>query len=81
MRHATRFLAAALVLAAVEAGAAPADVIGTEDFAYADGPIAGQTGGTGFDYNTTENDPFIGHTGTPPTGPTPGACPRSSPAP
>lgn len=65
MRHAIRFLAAAVVLATVGAGAAPAGIIGTEDFAYADGPIAGQTGGTGFDYdNTTENDPFIGHTGT-----------------
>ena len=39
--------------------------VGFEDFSYNDGPINDKAGGVGFDYdNTTENGPFIGHTGT-----------------
>ncbi len=51
---------AAAVVAFVCAGAAQAAVIGSEGFAYGDGPIAGQTGGTGFDYDNTSAT----HTGT-----------------
>ena len=41
-------------------------LVGADDFnSYADGPIAGVAGGSGFDFdNTLVNDPFIGHTGT-----------------
>lgn len=45
--------------------ALPDGVIGRENFTYADGPIAGKTGGEGFDRdNSTANNAFIGHTGT-----------------
>ena len=44
---------------------APLGLIGTEDFAYTDGTVAGLTGGTYFDYeNWLFNDAFIGHTST-----------------
>lgn len=43
---------------------APIGLIGTDSFAYADGPVAGLTGGQYFDYeNWLFNGPFIGHTG------------------
>ena len=44
----------------------PQELVGTERFTYADGPVAGQTGGLHWDHdNSTENDAFLGHTGTP----------------
>ncbi len=64
---ADKLLAVGLVLACLACAGAPvaAATIGVETFDYANGGIAGKTGGYGFDYdNTTENDPFIGHTGT-----------------
>ena len=48
-----RTVMAATVVAFVCAGAAQAAVIGSEGFAYGDGAIAGQAGGTGFDYDNT----------------------------
>lgn len=45
----------------------PADthLVGVEGFDYPDGPLDGQDGGFGFDFdNTTLNGPYIGHTGT-----------------
>ncbi|WP_193214047.1 hypothetical protein [Luteolibacter marinus] len=45
---------------------APLQLIGTDDFAYPDGAVAGLTGGSYFDYeNSLFNGPFIGHTGEP----------------
>jgi len=42
----------------------PPGLVGGERFDYADGPIAGKIGGLYWDAdNSTENDPFIGHTG------------------
>lgn len=43
----------------------PGNFVGEETFAYPDGPLAGRSGGLHWDYdNSTENDPFFGHTGT-----------------
>lgn len=43
----------------------PGNYVGSENFDYPDGPIAGRSGGVHWDYdNSTENDPFFGHTGT-----------------
>lgn len=43
----------------------PPALVGGERFDYADGPIAGKTGGLYWDLdNSTENDAFLGHTGT-----------------
>lgn len=43
----------------------PPGLVGGERFDYPDGPIAGMTGGLYWDAdNSTENDPFTGHTGT-----------------
>lgn len=40
------------------------EVVGRESFNYPNGPIGGKTGGEGFDRdNSTDNNPFIGHTG------------------
>lgn len=44
----------------------PPGLVGGERFDYPDGPIAGLSGGLYWDLdNSTENDPFTGHTGTP----------------
>ncbi|WP_367872146.1 PQQ-dependent sugar dehydrogenase [Luteolibacter sp. Populi] len=44
----------------------PEDVVGSERFAYADGPIAGKSGGLYWDYdNSSEDDAFTGHSGSP----------------
>ncbi|MES2661241.1 MAG: PQQ-dependent sugar dehydrogenase [Verrucomicrobiota bacterium] len=41
------------------------NTIGVENFDYADGPVAGRSGGEHWDFdNSNENDPFVGHTGT-----------------
>ncbi len=41
------------------------NIIGIENFDYADGPVSGMSGGTHWDFdNSTENDAFFGHTGT-----------------
>ncbi len=43
----------------------PPGLVGGERFDYPDGPVAGKTGGLYWDFdNSTENDPFTGHTGT-----------------
>ncbi|MCW1883626.1 hypothetical protein OKA04_02730 [Luteolibacter flavescens] len=39
-------------------------LVGSDDFSYEDGGVAGQSGGDGFDYdNSTKNDGFLGHRG------------------
>jgi glucose/arabinose dehydrogenase len=43
----------------------PPALVGGERFDYPDGPVAGKTGGLYWDLdNSTENDPFTGHTGS-----------------
>ena len=44
----------------------PTDLVGSEHFDYADGPVTGKSGGLYWDAdNSLENDGFIGHAGTP----------------
>ncbi|NNM27957.1 MAG: hypothetical protein HKO57_00425 [Akkermansiaceae bacterium] len=41
------------------------DIVGVDNFDYADGPVTGQSGGEFWDLdNSLENDAFLGHTGT-----------------
>lgn len=41
------------------------NIIGIDNFDYTDGLVSGMTGGTYWDFdNSSENDPFFGHTGT-----------------
>jgi hypothetical protein len=51
-----------LVLASVFTLSLSADIIGLDSFAYPDGSLSGQDGGTFWDYNNTSGSP--GHTGT-----------------
>lgn len=44
----------------------PENLVGSERFTYPDGPIDGQSGGAHWDAdNSEENNPFLGHTGSP----------------
>jgi glucose/arabinose dehydrogenase len=57
-------LAGIVISSASSTAAGPPDVIGTEDFAGANGAIAGRNGGEFFDFdNSTSDDPFLGHEG------------------
>ena len=57
-------LAGMVISSASATAAGPPDVIGTEDFAGADGPVAGRNDGEFFDFdNSTSDDSFLGHEG------------------
>ena len=57
-------LAGIVISSGSSTAAGPPDVIGTVDFAEADGPLAGRNGGEFFDFdNSTSDDPFLGHEG------------------
>lgn len=57
-------LAGIVISSASSTATGPADLIGTDDFSGANGPIAGRNLGEFFDFdNSTSDDPFLGHEG------------------